>query len=183
MGTHVLINVPNIQVQKELDDFETTVTGAAIADMYLNPLQGKFDFEHLTSIHREIFKDVYPFAGIIRDENIAKDYFMFCPCEHINTYAKDIFLDLKKENHLKELDLDTFSERAGHYLAEINIIHPFREGNGRTQREFIRLLALQAGYEIDWSKLAEGEMIDASKRSVVDSTPLAKIILKSITNK
>lgn len=182
-GSYVLVNVHDIKDEGELKEFETTVTGTALAKMQLTPVMGQLDFAHLCKIHQVLFEDVYQFAGKLREENIAKDYFVFCPSSNIISYATDLFRNLKNENYLKGLDEETFAERAGEYLAEINILHPFREGNGRTQREFIRLVALNAGYELEWANLEKGEMIEASKRSVVNSDALAKVIRKAMVKK
>ncbi|WP_310144275.1 Fic family protein [Paenibacillus amylolyticus] len=102
-------------------------------------------------MHRYLFKEVYPFAGKVRNENIAKDNFSFARLEFVEEAAKDLFRSLKNEKQLKGLQFHEFSERAAHYKAEINVLHPFRERNGRTHREFIRCLAQSNGYELDWS--------------------------------
>jgi cell filamentation protein len=73
--------------------------------------------------------------------------------------------NLAAENHLKGLDADTFAHRAAYYLGELNSIHPFREGNGRTQREFIRQLGSEAGYSINWSRVTREQMYNASVES------------------
>lgn len=93
-----------------------------------------------------------------------------------------IFADLKAENYLKQLDLDAFALRAGHYLGEINAVHPFREGNGRTQREFIRTLALAAGHRLTWAGLTPDENNTASRVSYAtgDSSALAALIRKRL---
>ena len=80
------------------------------------------------------------------------------------------------------LPADRFAERAAYYLGEVNAAHPFREGNGRTQREFIRELGLTAGHYLDWRKTAPEEMIEASRVSHVtgDASPFANIIRKCV---
>ena len=76
-----------------------------------------------------------------------------------------IFAKLAEENYLQGLDAAEFSTRAAYYLGEINALHPFREGNGRTQREFITQLAYNNGYLIDWTNIREDDMIQASIES------------------
>lgn len=73
--------------------------------------------------------------------------------------------DLAKERHLGNISLPKFCNRAAHYMGELNAIHPFRDGNGRTQREFIRQLAAQNGYSLDWTRVARDQMVEASKNS------------------
>lgn len=175
-GTDVLINKLNIRDPEKLAQFEAIVTKARLAQLEKEPVEGNFDLDHLKNIHKFIFKDIYPFAGEIRRENIAKDFFRFAPYQFIEPYAKELFQQLKKEKLLKGTTIYDFSERAAFYMAEINVLHPFREGNGRTQREFIRQLAKNAGYDLDWSKVDKAKILQASIRSKVDTKDLAEII-------
>ncbi|WP_229692080.1 Fic/DOC family protein [Paenibacillus radicis (ex Gao et al. 2016)] len=147
--------------------------------MHQNPCLGSFDLKHLKAIHHYIFQDIYPFAGQIRDEDISKGFY-FAPSQYILLQAKEIFRKLREESYLVGLDLEEFSQKAAELMGDINHLHPFREGNGRTQREFIRCLALRAGYKLDWSRVSTKETLDASIRSVVDDTPLADVIRRCI---
>ncbi|WP_301292803.1 Fic family protein [Paenibacillus tyrfis] len=79
--------------------------------------------------------------------------------------------------------MEEFASRAAHYMAEINILHPFREGNGRTQREFVRQLAANAGYQLDWSKADKSIVLQASIRSAVDTKELSNVILSCMDKK
>jgi cell filamentation protein len=89
-----------------------------------------------------------------------------------------LFEHLAKDKHLVGLDAGTFANKAAHYLAELNAIHPFREGNGRTQLSFVTLLAEQAGHSLDFSKLDPGEMLDATIMSFGgDEAALEKLLL------
>jgi len=88
---------------------------------------------------------------------------LFALPEHIEAYLGAVLVQLPAEHHLRGLDRERFVDRLTHYLAEINSTHPFREGNGRTQRTFIGQLAHDAGYRIDWSKLDPKLNIDASR--------------------
>ena len=90
---------------------------------------------------------------------------------------------LKAEKHLTGLTADVFATRAAHYLGEINAIHPFREGNGRTHREFIRTLALYAGHKLIWRNLTPEENNEASRISYAtgNTTGLAALICKRLS--
>jgi len=90
--------------------------------------------------------------------------------------------ELKDEKFLKGLDKETFIERSSHYLGEINICHFFREGNGRTQREFFRMLGMKNGYELNWDSVSSKEMIDASIKSELDSNAFVDILNKVVVN-
>ncbi|WP_336992466.1 Fic/DOC family protein [Bacillus toyonensis] len=165
-----------------LKSFETIMTGVRIAELQANPITGNFDLKHLQEIHKYIFQDVYPFAGKLREENIAKGSFQFAHASFLKDQATELFKQLKDENTLKGLKIDEFSNRAAHYMAEINVLHPFREGNGRTQREFIRCLALSNGYSLEWGLERKEAVFNASVKSVLDPTDLSKIIKNTITN-
>nr|WP_258380185.1 Fic family protein [Bacillus cereus] len=181
-GTDVLKNKMDYQDNDLLKSFETIMTGVRIAELQANPITGNFDLKHLQEIHKYIFQDVYPFAGKLREENIAKGSFQFAHASFLKDHATELFKQLKDENTLKGLKIDEFSNRAAHYMAEINVIHPFREGNGRTQREFIRCLALSNGYSLEWEREKKEAVFNASVKSVLDPTDLSKIIKNTITN-
>ncbi|MGZ4023288.1 MAG: Fic/DOC family protein, partial [Flavisolibacter sp.] len=131
-----------------------------------------------------MFQDVYEWAGEARQVNISKGGTHFLPCSLIERGAHSVFSSLKIANHLEGLPPDEFSKRAGHYLGEINHIHPFREGNGRTQREFINHLAQKNGYYIEWKNVTQKQMIEASiEADKGNSEPLAKIIRENLADR
>jgi cell filamentation protein len=181
-GTDVLKNKFGIKDQAELEELEKLITTAKIAELEIKPIPGNFDFDHLKKIHKHIFEDIYEFAGQIRQENIAKDFFSFGDARFIESGAKELFGQLKQENYLKVMSPEKFSERAAHYLAEINVLHPFREGNGRSQREFTRTLAKNADYKIEWNRrVSKREMMDAMIKSHVNTKELENLIKSVIT--
>ncbi|MGN4725382.1 Fic/DOC family protein [Bacillus cereus group sp. MYBK15-2] len=181
-GTDILKNKMNYQDQDLLKSVETVMTASRIMDLQKKPITGKFDLKHLQEIHKYIFQDVYPFAGKLREENIAKGSFQFAHASFLKDQATELFKQLKEENTLKGLKIDEFSNRAAHYMAEINVLHPFREGNGRTQREFIRCLALSNGYSLEWEREKKEAVFNASVKSVLDPSDLSKIIKNAISN-
>ena len=181
-GTDVLKNKMDYQDHDQLKSFETVMTAVRIAELQKKPIVGKFDLKHLQEIHKYIFQDVYPFAGKLREENIAKGSFQFAHASFLKDQATELFKQLKGENRLSGLKIDEFSSRAAHYLAELNVLHPFREGNGRSQREFIRCLALSNGYSLHWKNQKAEDVFNATVKSVLDPTDLNKIIKNSITN-
>lgn len=179
-GSDVLINNFNTKDQKQLDILEAGFTAKRLMDLQKKPLKGIFDLKHLQNIHKYIFHDIYPFAGEIRTENIGKDSFRFALSKFIEPAAEELFLGLKNENYLSGQDFKEFAERAAYYMAEINVLHPFREGNGRAQREFIRTLAVRNGYELNWSLVPKEIVLDASIKSKDDHLLLANVIEKCI---
>jgi cell filamentation protein len=151
----------NVKDGAALNIAEREITAVKIAYLKVNPLKGKFDLKHLQAIHRHIFYDIYEWAGELRTVNIAKGN-MFCKCQFITTYADSLFQQLKKERFLTQTPPETIYDRLTFYFSEINVLHPFREGNGRAQRVFIEYLASAAGYHIDFSNVSNQEMIVAS---------------------
>lgn len=153
-NTDVLINKLGIKTREELNVAEADYTAVRIYQLKQEPIKGKFDLKHLQRIHKHIFQDIYSWAGKTRTVAMSKTG-MFCLPQHIEPCAKDFFDSLKhNHNYLKNMDTNTFTTQCAHYLGEINALHPFREGNGRTQRVFIEQLAYQAGYDLNLSKRA-----------------------------
>jgi len=152
---------------------------ARLLQLSEKPLPGRFDIPHLRAIHRHIFQDIFPWAGDFREVTTSRtNSFSFPPPQYLIPSLETLFTALKAENHLKALAPDAFAARAAHYLGEINAIHPFREGNGRAQREFIRSLALHAGHRLTWANLTPEENNEASRISFAtgDNTLLTAII-------
>jgi cell filamentation protein len=165
--THgILWNIPGHTDQAKLDRFEAGEAAEALVRLQTNPVEGLFDSAHLKQIHHRIFKNVYPWAGEFRRVNLRRSAsYLFALVQFIEKNLDRTFAELAAENHLKRLNTDSFASRAAYYLGELNSIHPFREGNGRTQREFIRQLASEAGYRINWSRITREQMYSASVES------------------
>lgn len=163
-GTDVLVNKLGIQDYEKLQVIERKLTMLRILDLIDKPIKGNFDFKHLCSIHYYIFQDVYDWAGKVRTVDIAKGN-RFCNVMFIETQAKEIFESLRKELFLEGLNQQELARRLAYYFSEINALHPFREGNGRSQREFIRSLALKNGYVLNFSNISAEEMLKASQES------------------
>lgn len=159
-GTHVLRNRYGIHDAAELARRENDAATVRLFQLRLYPLPGSYDIEHLRTFHRHIFGDVYPWAGEIRTVAIAKTDLFALP-QHIESFLADALAKLAAEQHLRGLDRDRIVDRLAHYLAEINAAHPFREGNGRTQRAFIAQLGNQAGYRVAWERADATRNIDA----------------------
>jgi cell filamentation protein len=157
----VLRNKLDIRDGSVLNNLEREITSTRIQQAMEIPLKGKLDFKHLLAIHRFIFSDIYEWAGELRTVNIAKGN-QFCNYIHLEGYADKLFKELKAERYLAKMPPDIFQNRLIHYFSEINVLHPFREGNGRVQRVFIEYLARSAGYHVDFSTVDSYEMIESS---------------------
>ena len=172
----VLVNKFDIHDNKKLEEIERKIVLAKLYELRQNRQIGNFDIPHFVGIHKFLFEDIYPFAGLFRNENIAKGNFSFAEWEYIEDELKKLLDQLKEENYLQNLDRNTFIKRLSYYMAELNVLHPFREGNGRTIREFIRQLSYKNGYVLNLKNINPKEMLHACIRSVVDTTQLETII-------
>lgn len=181
-GTDTLKNKLDIKDPQVLSNVERTLTAQRQVELMLNPIKGSFDLKHLQEIHKHLFQDVYEFAGKVRTEDIAKDNFMFAPSRFIEPAAQDLFKNLQREN-FKDIPAEKVAERTAYHMAEINVLHPFREGNGRSQREFARTFLLSKGYEIDWSRVDTDRLLQASIRSVSNHQELGKVIDQCLVNR
>ncbi len=163
-GSNVLKNKMGIRDMEQLHEMERKLTMLRILELLDKPVRGTFDLKHLQAVHAYIFQDVYDWAGELRKVDIAKGN-MFCNAMFLSGQAEEIFGKLKAENYLHGLEEDGFAIRLAYYFSEINALHPFREGNGRSQREFIRCLALHNGYVINFVNADKDEMLEASRES------------------
>ncbi len=155
----VLINKFDIHDQDELSRRE----GAIFVIQNSKPLPaGHFDYDHLKAIHHHFFHLIYEWAGKERTVDIAKGESYFANSHYISNELHKLFNKLKQEQYLLHLTKPAFCEKLSFYFNELNAIHPFREGNGRTQRAFYTELAKQAKYDLDWEKTTVHKYIQAS---------------------
>ena len=175
-NSNVLVNKLNIKNEKELQKYEAKITAAKLLGLRQKGVTGKFDVKHFMDIHTYLFEDIYSFAGKFRNEDISKGVFGFAHWEYIDSELERLLIELKKENYLEGMTKEKLAERIAYYISELNVLHPFREGNGRTIREFIRQLAIKNGYILNLKKVLPIEMLEASKKSVIDTTDLEKLI-------
>ena len=139
-NSNILVNKLNIHDNKKLATVERKLVLLKLYTLRQNKNIGNFDIHHFLSIHKFLFEDIYPVAGKIRSEDSAKDNFRFAKWEYIEDQLRELFDKLAKDD-LKNLSKKEISKKLAYYMSELNVLHPFREGNGRTIREFIRQLA------------------------------------------
>ncbi len=178
----VLKNRFGIADEATLEATEASLVALRSYELVQGPLPGKFDLAHLQAIHRHLFGDIYEWAGQLRTIDIAKGGNAFAHHGYIATAAQPIFAQLAREKHLAGLPPPAFSARAAHYLGEVNALHPFREGNGRAQREFFSHLAHARAYYIAWENITPAVMLQASIESFEgDVSKLAAIIQENLS--
>jgi fido (protein-threonine AMPylation protein) len=159
----LLANVQGITSRASLERFERVRAAAALIRLTMEPVRGEFDMAHLQEIHRRIFVGVYPWAGEFRHVNMSRQAsHPFVTVQQMEAKLEKIVDKLGRQGHLKGLEMDDFAAEAGVLLGELNSVHPFRDGNGRVQREFVRELAEEAGFKINWSRVSREQMYGAS---------------------
>ena len=174
--SNVLKNKLNIRDNKLLKTAEEEITLIKQMELLKNPIKGNFSKAHLMNIHKFIFEDIYPFAGKIRREQISKADTLFYPPNLIDRELDKVFAKIKEKNMLRETDEEKIFDNLAYVMAELNIIHPFREGNGRSIREFIRLMAKRMGYDLNWGNADREELLEASILSVDNYKVLIRIL-------
>ena len=173
----VLINKYDIQDQRTLDKIERNVTALMLVKLQTKPLPSPkelFSVNYFIDLHRQVFEHLYPFAGKIRSENITKGNTPFCRPEFIYKYLNmlfdKIFDDIKKIKS-KE-DIIVF---LSYYYSELNVVRPFREGNGRIMREYLRQVVvfinknLGFDYELDFSNVTEEDKNNLMNGSIMSA--------------
>ncbi|MGD9699605.1 putative adenosine monophosphate-protein transferase Fic [Acinetobacter sp.] len=160
-NSNTLKNKLNIKDIDILAEAEREFSELAISQIeYADP---PYNLDYLKSIHFQLFSDVYEWAGEFRQVDISKGDTRFCNFSRIDVEANKIFKQLQQQNYFYGLSKQDLIYKIADLYCELNIIHPFREGNGRTQRIFFEHLVAFCGYGIDWSKVpSQEEWINAN---------------------
>ncbi len=170
-----LINLLNISDSNVLAEAEAAITAKRYIS-YKSPTLSlsDFSFEHLKYLHHHLFQDLYSWAGIVRDVDISKGETRFCTWTRIEPEAEKMFqviptlADYDSHNELIENVSDLF--------CEMNLLHPFRDGNGRVQRFFFEELLFTLGYDLTWPRISQQAWIDANIAGVNLDLDLLKVI-------
>lgn len=177
----VLRNTFGLTSKEECDRAEMRLSTMRVEELTMVPLPGPYDLAHLQAFHRRIFGDLYPWAGEVRRVDIAKAT-MFAAWRQVEPYALWLFDELKKEDYLRDLERDRFLDRFTYYYAEVNALHPFREGNGRTQRAFFQQLAREAGWRVAIHTLERGAFTEACRLSMSSSADALRGLFDGVTS-
>ena len=171
----ILENKLNITDPAELAREEERISKKKAKEMFETGFFDKLEagtFESLKQIHRYLFGDIYDFAGEIRKVNIAKGNFRFTPLAYLEEAIKNI----------EKMPESTFEEIIQKYV-EMNIAHPFREGNGRSTRIWLDLiLKKELGYVVDWSKVDKTDYLLAIERSPIKDIEIKELLKKVLTD-
>lgn len=161
-GTRILRNKLDIKDVAELDFAERRFS--TIRARQGIPA-GDFDLKHLKVIHRHLFRDIYEWAGEVRTVEISKGQSQFQFRQYIETGMADIHRRIVKSDFLRGLQRPEFAVEAGRIIGDVNYVHPFREGNGRTQLQYLKQLAERAGHPLDLTKIDAAGWLEASKEA------------------
>lgn len=172
----ILENKLNITDPAELAREEEKISKKRAKKMfdteYLNTLDAG-TFQSLKAIHKYLFEEIYEFAGEIRKVNIAKGNFRFTPLAYIEEAVKNI----------EKMPQSTYEEIIEKYV-EMNIAHPFREGNGRSTRIWLDLiLKKELHLVVDWSKVDKTDYLLAMERSPIKDTEIKELLKQALTDK
>ena len=179
-GSDVLQNKLNIRDKTELKQAEEEFTAVKQLILLQQPVKGRFTKTHLMRIHRFLFEDVYPFAGRIRREQISKGDTMFYPPNEIDRRLEYIFNEIHTKKLLSEQDAEIQIQNLSYVMTELNIIHPFREGNGRSIRELIRCMGLEYGLRLNWGNTDRDTLINAAIASVDDDMAFCDVLMQCL---
>ena len=172
--TLVLINKFDIQDENKLSEIESVITSARYAEWLNAPQAASFDFDHYKLVHRFLFSDLYEWAGSIRRIDISKKGTVFTPASDIEKRAALIFQRLRDRNYFMGLPFEPFVDEIVDFYCVTNSLHPFREGNGRTQRAFLTQLIRNAGYNISFADMDTDLLMIATIQSAQGITDLLK---------
>ena len=171
-NTDILKNKLNIKDKEKLYDYERKIVLAKLFILRQKEITGNFDIHHFVGIHKFLFEDIYDFAGKVRTVNIAKGNFRF---------ASVMYLQAALEN-IEKMPQSTFDEIVEKYV-EMNIAHPFREGNGRSTRIWLdHILKNEIGKVVDWSKLDKEDCLLAMERSPIKDVEIKVLPKGALTD-
>lgn len=171
-GTTVLSNRVGARTVGALQDAENDLVEARIIELREAPellSDRSYDLAFLQAIHRQLFQDVYIWAGDLRTVGIAKDDESFCPPGNITQPMNHVAAEIHRLGKLTAVPEPDLAHTVGYLYDYVNFAHPFREGNGRSTREFFDLLLSERGAGIDWDKTDQTELYSACHTARADS--------------
>jgi cell filamentation protein len=177
-GTKTLRNLIGIVDSNKLDTIERRLVTDRTSE---GTPAGSFDLAHLCAIHRHLFQDIYDWAGKLRTVEINKGGHQFQFRQYIQSGMADVHRRLVKSHFLRELSPRQFADQSAVIIGDVNYVHPFREGNGRAQMQYLKQLAMQAGHDLDLRNIDAALWIAASQASfTADYNLTASLIHQAI---
>ncbi len=177
-GTDCLSNRLGLSDAGQLAIAESEIVGVRDAQLAGRYLPGKYDLQHLQAFHRRLFGDVYIWAGSLRSVELYKGRTVFVARSRLRPAGEGLLAEVSNKGMLVGLRREVMLDELAALLSGLNFLHPFREGNGRTQRAFLRQLAASAGWDLDWSGLDREENNRASAESISGSDCVLRALLE-----
>ena len=154
-NSNILKNKLHLQDEKILQQAELELS--EYASLLIEYAEPPYDLQYLKNIHASLFSELYEWAGELRRVDISKGDTRFCTFSRIEVEANKLFKQLQSQNYFQHLEQQQLIIQLADFYCELNVIHPFREGNGRTQRIFFEHLLAYCGYGVDWSQIESQE--------------------------
>mgnify|MGYP003921427057 FL=1 len=159
-GSDVLRNLLNIHDEEQLHKAERELSEIAVSKFRLLP--PPYDLSLLQHIHKSLFSDVYEWAGLLRTVNIQKGDTLFCTADRIAPEAEKIFRVMENAAWFEGASKAELIVKVAETYGDLNVIHPFREGNGRAQRILFEQIIINAGFAVDWWLIKDSAWIPAN---------------------
>lgn len=169
-GTDCLRNKLGLKDPDLLAEYEDRIVSSRDVELARQTLPGEYNLQHYQKFHWWLFRDVYDWAGQARVVNVAKDGLMFGSWQYLDEEVSAVLERLATDHWMIGLNRRSFVEKLSFYYGELNARHPFREGNGRTQRAFLRQLSAAAGWRLDWSALNKEDNIAACRDNLLQAS-------------
>lgn len=179
-GLNVMRNRLGIRQAERLAQAAYEFTALRAATLGLGPLLR--GLPHLCAIHQHIYQDIFDWAGDIREMDIYQGDTRFCHFAYIEKEGNALMQDLEEEGYLVGLEREDFINRLSHYYCEINVLHPFRIGNGIVQRIFFEQLAIHAGYQLDWRGIDPEEWAQANQSGAMGDLSALNAIFRKVVS-
>lgn len=179
-NTTVLVNKLGIQDQSELNSVERQFVLLKSSQAEQETIFKNIDFNFYKELHKQLFGDLYEWAGTVRSMNISKKGTVFCNFEDIERIGTLKFQRLAEQNYLKGLTKIRFIDELTEFYHDMNMLHPFREGNGRTLRLFITLLVRNAGYTLNFSDCDSDLLMIATIKAAQGDLSLLKEVFSEL---
>lgn len=179
-GLNVMRNRLGIRQAERLAQAAYQFTALRAATLGLKPLLR--GLPHLCAIHQHIYQDIFDWAGDIREMDIYQGDTRFCHFAYIEKEGNALMQDLEEEGYLVGLEREEFINRLSHYYCEINVLHPFRIGNGIVQRIFFEQLAIHAGYQLDWRDIDPEEWAQANQSGAMGDLSALNAIFSKVVS-
>lgn len=179
-GSTVLVNKFGLTDQNTLDIVERQIVLLKGAEIERNAVFENVDFNYYKSIHKHLFEDIYDWTGTVRTINISKKGTVFSKHDNIEEIGQLKFKRLVGLSYLNNMDEINFFNELTELYNELNMLHPFREGNGRTLRLFITLLVRNTGRDISFADCDSDLLMIATIKAAQGDLSLLKSIFESI---